>query len=62
MYNNNLRIPVITDGGVVVLRRLSLRCLKTCQQRPLAYALVCISFYSFFELTCLDQFSLFGAT
>ena len=35
MYNNNVRVPVLSDGVVVVFRRLSWRCLKTCEQRPL---------------------------
>ena len=34
MYNE-LRVPVLTDGAVVALMRLSWRCLKTCEQRSL---------------------------
>ena len=33
MYNNYLRVPVLTDGAEVALRRLFWHFLKKCEQR-----------------------------
>ena len=51
----DLRVPILTDGAVVALRRLSWRCLKTCEEGPsmkidalkcnfvLVYVFVCVA-------------------